>query len=186
MTMLLSKQVDVSEAMIYNEYAQLLESLDPDTGELVKPDDLNVINWNDVGTAMLQDAVFARESWLKQPGNQDVAIRFLRASFKGWIYCRSILRTASSTRSTRARSWAPATRRWMMNEINPLDLAVAERDRRHGPSALEADRRYLGRRRLSSRLRRQKARTGPTLQPRHSKASPTTPTAPTSRRAPSR
>ena len=37
---------------------------------------------------MLQDALFARASWLAQPGNEDVAIRFLRASFKGWIYCR--------------------------------------------------------------------------------------------------
>ena len=31
MTLLLSKQIDVAEAMIYNEYAQLLEAKDPET-----------------------------------------------------------------------------------------------------------------------------------------------------------
>ena len=31
-------------------------------------------------TAMLQDAIFARASWLAEEGNEDVATRFLRAS----------------------------------------------------------------------------------------------------------
>ena len=64
MTLLLSKQIDVAEAMIYNEYAQVLEATNPETGELYQPTDLNVINWNDEGTAMLQDAIFARAAWL--------------------------------------------------------------------------------------------------------------------------
>ena len=74
--------------MIYNEYAQVLEAENPDTGELYQPEDLNVINYNDVGTAMLQDALFARAAWLAEEGNEDIATRFLRASFQGWIYCR--------------------------------------------------------------------------------------------------
>ncbi len=120
MSLLLGKQIDVSEAMIYNEYAQMLESLNPDTGELVKPTDLNVINWNDVGTAMLQDALFARESWLKQPGNEDVAIRFLRASFKGWIYCRSNPDDCIQYTVNAGSQLGAGHQRWMMNEINPL------------------------------------------------------------------
>jgi hypothetical protein len=44
----------------------------PDTGELYQPEDLNVIDYNEVGTAMLQDAIFARASWLED-GNEDVA-----------------------------------------------------------------------------------------------------------------
>ena len=47
MTLLLSRQIDVAEAMIYNEYAQVLEAQNPETGQLYKPEDLNVINWND-------------------------------------------------------------------------------------------------------------------------------------------
>src|SRR4029450_4568697 len=88
MTLLLSKDIDVAEAMIYNEYAQVLEAKNPETGELYKPEDLNVINYNDEQTAMLQDALFARKSWLEQSGNEDVAVRFLEASFRGWIFCR--------------------------------------------------------------------------------------------------
>ena len=43
--------------MVYNEWAQLLEATDPDTGELYQPDDFNVIDYNDIGMAMLQDAL---------------------------------------------------------------------------------------------------------------------------------
>ena len=49
--------VDVAEAMVYNEYAQLLETENPDTGELFTPDDLNVLDYNEWGTAMLQDSL---------------------------------------------------------------------------------------------------------------------------------
>ena len=70
MTLLLSKQIDVAEAMIYNEYAQVLEATNPETGELYQPTDLNVINWNDEGTAMLQDALFARAAWLAEDGQR--------------------------------------------------------------------------------------------------------------------
>ena len=34
-------------------------------------DDLDVINWNEVGTAMLQDGIYARKAWLDQAGNAD-------------------------------------------------------------------------------------------------------------------
>jgi NitT/TauT family transport system substrate-binding protein len=49
---------------------------------------MNVINWYDEGTAMLQDAVFARSSWLALNGNEAIAQRFLKATFQGWIHCR--------------------------------------------------------------------------------------------------
>ena len=86
--LLLNREIDVAEAMIYNEYAQVLEATNPETGELYQPEDLNVIDYNEVGTAMLQDAIFARAAWLAEAGNEDIATKFLRASFKGWIYCR--------------------------------------------------------------------------------------------------
>jgi NitT/TauT family transport system substrate-binding protein len=120
MSLLLSRQIDVSSAMIYNEYAQLLESLSPATGELVQPGDLNVINWNDFGSAMLQDALFARAAWLKQPGNEDVAVRFLRASFKGWIYCRSKPDDCIQYTVNAGSTLGAGHQRWMMNEINQL------------------------------------------------------------------
>ena len=83
MTLLLTKQIDVAEAMIYNEYAQVLEATNPATGKLVPADDLNVINYNDVGTAMLQDAIWARAAWLAEPGNEDIATKFLTRVVRG-------------------------------------------------------------------------------------------------------
>jgi NitT/TauT family transport system substrate-binding protein len=120
MTLLLSKQIDVAEAMIYNEYAQVLEATNPETGELYQPTDLNVINWNDEGVAMLQDALFARAAWLAEAGHEDVAKAFLKASFQGWAYCRE--NPDDCIQSTvDAGSQLPAGhQRWMMNEINPL------------------------------------------------------------------
>ena len=112
--------VDVAEAMIYNEYAQLLETENPDTGELYQPEDLNVIDYNEVGTAMLQDALFARADWLAQEGNEDVAVRFLRASFKGWMYCRDNPDDCVQYVTDAGSTLGAGHQAWMMNEINAL------------------------------------------------------------------
>ena len=121
MSLLLSREVDVAEAMIYNEYAQVLEATNPETGELYQPTDLNVINWNDEGSAMLQDAMFARADWLAPPGNEDIATRFLKASFQGWIYCRdNPADCVQYTRRCRLRRLGAGHQAWMMNEVNPL------------------------------------------------------------------
>jgi NitT/TauT family transport system substrate-binding protein len=80
--------VDAAQAMIYDQYAQVLESPDPKTGALYAPTALDVINYNDVGTAMLQDAILARSAWLQDTSNEDLANGFLQATFEGWIYCR--------------------------------------------------------------------------------------------------
>jgi NitT/TauT family transport system substrate-binding protein len=112
--------VDVAEAMVYNEYAQLLEATNPDTGELFQPEDLNVLDYNEWGTAMLQDALWARESWLADEGNEDVAVRFLRASFRGWIYCRDNPDDCVQYSLDQGSLWGAGHLRWMMNEINAL------------------------------------------------------------------
>ena len=120
MALLLGRQIDVAEAMIYNEYAQVLEAVNPDTGELYQPEDLNVINYNDEGTAMLQDALFARASWLAQEGSEDIAVRFLRASFRGWIFCRENADACIQHTVDQGSTLGAGHQAWMMNEINPL------------------------------------------------------------------
>ncbi len=82
MLALLNGEIDAAEAMIYNEYAQVLEAVNPATGELYQPEDLNVIDFNEIGTAMLQDAVWVNEEWIAEEGNADIAERFLTASFR--------------------------------------------------------------------------------------------------------
>jgi NitT/TauT family transport system substrate-binding protein len=126
MTLLLSKQVDVGQAMIYNEYAQILETTNPETDRLYQPTDLNVINWVDEGSAMLQDAVFSRASWLAEAGNEDIARRFLEASFQGWIYCRTNPDDCITYTIDAGAAFADGTmlgaghQAWMLNEVDAL------------------------------------------------------------------
>jgi NitT/TauT family transport system substrate-binding protein len=120
MSLLLNKQIDTAEAMIYNEYAQVLEATDPATGKLYQPGDLNVIDFNQVGTAMLQDALWARDAWLKTAGNEDVAIKFLTASFQGWMFCRDNPAKCVQYVTDAGSTLGKGHQAWMMNEINPL------------------------------------------------------------------
>lgn len=112
--------VDVAEAMIYNEWAQLLETTDPNTGELFQPDQFFVFDYNDLGTAMLQDGLWARQSWLEEGNNEEVAMRFLQASFRGWIYCRDNPDDCVQYSVDRGSIWGRGHLAWMMNEINKL------------------------------------------------------------------
>ena len=142
MVAFLAREIDVAEAMIYNEYAQVLEAENPDTGELYQPEDMTVIDYNEVGTAMLQDALFSRAAWLAEDGNEDVAERFLRASFRGWIHCRD---NPEDCIELHRRCGLDAGCRppGVDDERDqPADLAVAERDRGHGPRPLAADGRH--------------------------------------------
>ena len=112
--------VDVAEAMIYNEYAQLLETKNPDTGQLYQPADLNVIDYNKVGTSMLQDSLWSRAAWLAESGHEDIAVKFLRASFKGWIYCRDNAADCEQFVVNAGSTLGAGHQKWMMNEINNL------------------------------------------------------------------
>jgi NitT/TauT family transport system substrate-binding protein len=120
MTLLLNREVDVAEAMTYNEYAQVLETVNPKTDELYQPEDLNVIDYNEVGSAMLQDALWARAAWLAEDGNEDIATRFLRASFRGWIYCREHQDDCVRYAVDNGSILPAGHQAWMMNEVNPL------------------------------------------------------------------
>jgi NitT/TauT family transport system substrate-binding protein len=120
MSLLLNREIDVAEAMTYNEYAQVLEATNSKTGALYQPEDLNVIDYNEVGTAMLQDAIFVRQAWLDEEGNEDLAVRFLRASFRGWIFCREDPEACIQYTVDAGSTLPSGHQAWMMNEINPL------------------------------------------------------------------
>ncbi len=120
MALFLNREIDAAQAMIYNEYAQVLEAVNPETGELYQPEDMNVVDYNEVGVAMLQDHIFARESWLAEEGNEDIAIRFLRASFKGWIFCRDNFDECANTVLENGPTLGEGHMRWQLNETNAL------------------------------------------------------------------
>jgi NitT/TauT family transport system substrate-binding protein len=122
MSGLLKGDLDVAQAMIYNEYAQVLEAKNPATGALYQPSDLNVVDFNDpaVGTAMLQDQIFASDKWLKTGNNADIAAKFLQATFKGWIYCRDNAQKCVDIVLAKGSQLGASHQAWQMNEINAL------------------------------------------------------------------
>lgn len=120
MSLLINGDVDAAQAMTYNEYAQVLEQVNPETGELFQPEDLNVINFNDVGTAMLQDHIFVDGDWLAQDGNEDIAVRFLRASFRGWLFCRDNFDACVEIVLNNGSTLGESHQQWQLNEINKL------------------------------------------------------------------
>jgi NitT/TauT family transport system substrate-binding protein len=122
MSGLLKGDLDVAQAMIYNEYAQVLEAKNPATGKLYTADDLNLVDFNDasVGTAMLQDQIFATDKWLKTGNNADIAAKFLQATFKGWIFCRDNAQKCVDIVLAKGSQLGASHQAWQMNEINAL------------------------------------------------------------------
>jgi NitT/TauT family transport system substrate-binding protein len=119
---LLSHALDAAQAMIYNEYAQVLEAKNPATGKLYTPDDYNIIDFNDpaVGTAMMQDQVFASAKWLGTGSNAQNATKFLTASYRGWIYCRDNAQKCVDLVLAKGSQLGASHQAWQMNEINGL------------------------------------------------------------------
>jgi NitT/TauT family transport system substrate-binding protein len=124
MDLFLQRKIDAASAMTYNELAQVLETKNAKTGGLYKLSDLNVIKMQDAskgaGTAMLEDGIFVRGDWIKSAANQATAKKFLTASFKGWIYCRSHLKECTSIVLKNSPILGRGHQTWQMNEINAL------------------------------------------------------------------
>lgn len=120
MSQLINGEVEVAQATIYNEFAQLLETTNPDTGELYTIDDLNVISVRDYGINTLQDNIFAREAWLAEAGNEEVALNFVQATLKGWIYCRDNVEGCVDIVLESGTALGLSHQTWMMNEFNNL------------------------------------------------------------------
>ncbi len=116
----LDGDIDAAQAMTYNEYAQVLETKNPKTGTLYQPADLNVINWNDVGTAMLQDAIWANSDKLADSAYADQTTKFIAASIKGWVYARDHPVEAAKIVTAAGSQLGESHQLWMTNEVNKL------------------------------------------------------------------
>lgn len=121
MLALLAGDIDAAQAMTYNEYAQVLETVNPDTGELYQPEDLNVINWSDVGTAMLNDGIWADAGRLESDSEyRETAVKFVEASLKGWIWCRDNPDECVQVVLSNAPILGQSHQTWQLNEISAL------------------------------------------------------------------
>jgi len=76
---LLQKQADCISVMTYNEYWQAI-----DAG--LKPEDLTVFNYTEMGNDLLEDGLYAMEDKLKDPAFKEKMVKFVKASMKGWKY----------------------------------------------------------------------------------------------------
>jgi NitT/TauT family transport system substrate-binding protein len=121
MKALLSGDIDAAQAMSYNEYAQVLEAKNPATGQLYQPSDFSIINWNDAGSAMLQDAIWANtERLASDSAYQDTTTKFIAASIKGWAYCRDNAAKCRDIVVKAGSKLGSSHQLWQVNEINKL------------------------------------------------------------------
>ncbi len=121
MNAFLAGDIDAAQAMTYNEYAQVLESVDPETGELYTADDLNVISYEDTVGAMLQDAIWADTERLESDAEyQETTVAFLTAVIQGWIYAAENPEDAAQITIDAGSGWGPSHELWMVNETNKL------------------------------------------------------------------
>ncbi|MFN3653040.1 MAG: ABC transporter substrate-binding protein [Armatimonadota bacterium] len=74
MTPFLQGELDVAHAMTYNELRYVLHT--------AKRKELRIFDYNRLGVSILEDGIFAREDWLQT--HPETAVKFLRASFRGW------------------------------------------------------------------------------------------------------
>jgi NitT/TauT family transport system substrate-binding protein len=117
---LLEGDIDAAEAMTYNEYAQVLEAVNPATGKLYTPEDFNVISYEDEGVGMLQDAIWADGTRLSDPAYKDTAVKFVAASLQGWAYCRDNADACAQLVTDKNSILGLTHQKWQMNEINKL------------------------------------------------------------------
>jgi NitT/TauT family transport system substrate-binding protein len=121
MIALLDGSIDAAEAMTYNEYAQVLEAINPETGELYQPEDFNVISYEEIGVGMLQDAIWAdAEKLASDPAYKDIATRFVAASMQGWTYCRDNVQACADIVLAAGPTLGASHQLWQMNEVNKL------------------------------------------------------------------
>jgi NitT/TauT family transport system substrate-binding protein len=120
MSGLLAGDIDAAEAMTYNEYAQVLETINPATGALYTADDLNVVSYEDEGVGMLQDAIWADGHRLFNNDYYATSVKFVAASLMGWAFCRDNAQACTDIVVAKGSKLGATHQLWQMNEVNKL------------------------------------------------------------------
>jgi NitT/TauT family transport system substrate-binding protein len=121
MSGLLAGDIDAAEAMTYNEYAQVLETMNPATNALYTEADLNVVSYETEGVGMLQDAIWANADKLaSDAAYKDTAVKFVAASIQGWAFCRDNASACRDIVVAKGSTLGAGHQLWQMNEVNKL------------------------------------------------------------------
>jgi NitT/TauT family transport system substrate-binding protein len=107
---LLNDEVDMISAMRYNEYAQALAG--------AKGREITLFDFGADGTSVMEDTIATTREWVT--ANPDVVKNYLKATMKGWMYCRDnpdacvqiVLKNGSALQEN--------FQTWQMNEVNKL------------------------------------------------------------------
>jgi NitT/TauT family transport system substrate-binding protein len=110
MLALLNEEIDLASAMSYNEYAQALAG--------AEGRELRVFDFNAEGTATLQDTIATTRKWADE--NPEVAKNFIKATMKGWIYCRDNPGSCVDIVLKAGPALQENYQVWQMNEVNRL------------------------------------------------------------------
>lgn len=117
---LLSGDIAAAQAMSYNEYAQLLETVNPETGQLYTAEDFDAIDWNAEGVAMLQDAIWANTDRLDDEAYAEQTVKFIAASLQGWAFCRDNVDKCRDITVAAGSTLGASHQMWQVNEVNKL------------------------------------------------------------------
>lgn len=120
MSGLISGDLDSALGMTYNELAQVLETTNPATGRLYTLEDLTVIDWNEFGSAMLQDGIWADGARLDDDSYDDQTVRFIASSIEGWIWCRDHAEECVDIVLANGSTLGRSHQTWQLNEVNKL------------------------------------------------------------------
>jgi NitT/TauT family transport system substrate-binding protein len=69
---------------------------------------------------MLQDAVWVNAEWIAESGNDDIAVRFLTATFQGWIHCLDSFDDCVDVVLDNGSTLPAGHQEWQLNEILAL------------------------------------------------------------------
>ena len=110
MEALFSGEVDLASAMVYNEYAQALAG----AGDR----EIAVFDFNEEGTNTLENALIVTRDWAD--ANPQLAEGFVKATIKGWIYCRDNPQACIDIVLAAGPALPENYQTWQMNEINKM------------------------------------------------------------------
>jgi NitT/TauT family transport system substrate-binding protein len=121
MNAFLSGDIKAAQAMTYNELAQVLESTNPATGKLYTLDDLNILDWSDLGFGMYQDGLWADSNKLKNDkAYQQQTEKVVKATLEGWIYARDHIDQTAADVVAAGSQLGASHQMWQTNEVDKL------------------------------------------------------------------
>jgi NitT/TauT family transport system substrate-binding protein len=131
---LLTGALDAVEVVTYEDLVTLLEAPNASGGRWTRAD-LEVFDQNDpfVNTFMMGDGVFTKISWLAETGNEDLTVRFLTATSRGWIWCRDNLDACAGLSAKHGATGGPSHEKFVLVEalalVWPAVTGIGEIDR---------------------------------------------------------